>query len=500
MTKRNLMICLLCLIGLVSVASVSADGHVWNGSFQPPYNVLGVHKPLGFLFVVMCILFLVLLVLLVLVTSKTKQRIKEEKMVDSETGIGNLAFFEQWFHSVSHEMRSKYYIAYLIIDSNYLQVYHGESVFSESVNYVASVLSAVVSERETVARITENGFVFTLECDSDSEAETRFEKTVAKLSDYIENNKNSDNSYFRAVLYHLNEADTNCEFALFNLRKHCNKLFGREEQYTICSPDILKAAVEEKKLLDSIDNGFKNKEFKLYIQFIIDNKTKKIVSAEALSRWENPDRGLLTPGHYLETMENSGTISQLDYYMFEMACRQLHKWRGTDFDSLTLSCNFTRITLSDDDFLEKIKEITQKYIFDPSRLVIEITEEAMEKNRQRAVNNILECKKLGFKIALDDLGCGYTSLINLCEYPIDIVKLDREILLKAEKVKGKKLFDGIVSLAHSLGLTVVCEGVENDKQEKVVSETDCDYIQGWFYSLVYPVLEGETFARAYSQN
>lgn len=182
--------------------------------------------------------------------------------------------------------------------------------------------------------------------------------------------------------------------------------------------------------------------------------------------------------------------------MFEMVCRQLHKWHNTEFGDFSISCNFTRITISENDFVSKINEISSKYVFDKSKIIMEITEGAIEENHNKAMKNISKCKKMGFRIALDDLGNGYTSLANLCEYPIDVVKIDRDILLKAEK-NGKDLFVGIIALAHSLGLKVVCEGVETKEQNALVQETNCNYIQGWYYSLSYPQEQAENFAKDY---
>ena len=107
-------------------------------------------------------------------------------------------------------------------------------------------------------------------------------------------------------------------------------------------------------------------------------------------------------------------------------------------------------------------------------------------------------KKMGFQIALDDLGSGCTSLKNLCDYPIDIVKIDRDILLKIEKENGKKLFMGMVALAHSLNKKVICEGVETEEQKEFVISCGCDYIQGWYYTRELPVKECEKFYFEYS--
>ena len=259
----------------------------------------------------------------------------------------------------------------------------------------------------------------------------------------------------------------------------------------------IRSRTGEKLLLNKIAEGLKNNEFKMHLQFIVDNKTKNITSAEALSRWETSEGEIVMPGKYIGLMEKSGLITSFDYYMFEKVCEKLSKWIDTEFAHIAISCNFTRITISEKDFVAKIKNIAEKYNFDRNKLIIEITEDSIEKNLDIAMTNIMKVKELGFRIALDDIGSGYTSLISLCEYPIDVVKLDRDILLHTEEPRGEKLFFGIIALAHKLNLEVVCEGVETEKQNTLVSESECDYIQGWYYSKALSESEAENFAKEY---
>ena len=358
------------------------------------------------------------------------------------------------------------------------------------------MLCSCQSAEDISARITENGFAFAFRESDVDKAKRRMEDIISKLNLYMEDEEKSARFFFRAAAYNLDNEDKNCEVILYNLRRNCNKLYQNDKQLIVCDRAMMNEAIEERKLLERIEKGFDEQEFKFYLQFVVNNKTEGIVSAEALSRWERKDIGVVLPAIYISQMESSGLISRLDYHMFEMVCKQLHKWRDTEFSEYTISCNFTRITISEIDFVSKIKEISSKYVFDKTKLIMEITEDAIEKNLDVALENILKCKEIGFKIALDDVGRGCTSLVNLFEYPIDIVKIDRDLLLKAEG-NGKNLFLGIISFVRSLGLKVVCEGVETNEQNALVVETDCDYIQGWYYSLVYPEHEAENFAREY---
>ena len=283
-------------------------------------------------------------------------------------------------------------------------------------------------------------------------------------------------------------------FLSLKLRRLLGKSGSADEK---TEPGPIEAA-SDKALLEEIEQGLKNGEFKMYLQFIVDNKTKQIVSAEGLSRWEKPNGELVFPGYYLPAMEKAGLITRLDYYMFEKACRKLEEWKGSEFGNITISCNVTRATISESDFVSRLKEISDRYTFDNTKLIIEITEDTLEKNLDDAIQNIISVKELGFSIALDDIGSGYAALRNLCEYPIDIVKMDREILLLTKTKKAQKLFLGIIALAHNLGLSVVCEGVETDEQNRFVSESDCDHIQGLYYSKGIAEARTEDFVRDYT--
>ena len=272
-----------------------------------------------------------------------------------------------------------------------------------------------------------------------------------------------------------------------------SKLFKKVKAYLSGRKNIS----GEKELLKKIEYGFKNDEFKMHLQFIVDNKTKKLALAEALSRWEKALGEVIFPGDYIGVMEKSGLIVKFDYYMFEMVCKKLSEWKNTNMDSVAISCNFTRITISEKDFLGKIKEIADKYSFDRNKLIIEITEDSIEKNLDVAKSNIINTKELGFTIALDDIGSGYATLENFCDYPVDIIKIDRKILLQTQTETGKEQYLGIIAKAHALNLKTVCEGVETEEQNEFVTESECDYIQGWYYSKALPQLKAEEFFSEY---
>lgn len=459
----------------------------------------GVDLPMIMVFSI-CVLFLFAALLLFVRLEKTKIELNEIRLTDAETGIGNLAFFEQRFKELFEKGEClNYHVAYIIVDHNVLQLQQGDSALSDAAAYAAGEMKASVIEGDFFARITESGFAYAFQADDSESAEKRMGMLLRRLNTLNDSAGNKAKPAFFASYYQLTEDDSNLGLLLFNLRRNCNIILGSDKIFIACNAEDMNSTIEEQKLMGEIDRGLRNREFEPYLQFIVDNKSQKIVSAEILSRWNNPNQGLLLPGRYIGALEAAGRINELDYYMFEQACLLLHKWRDTDLDDISVSCNFTRMTLSDENFVARIRDISVRYVFEHRKLIMEMTEDTIETNREAVTENVQACKDMGFRIALDDMGSGYTSLTNLCEYPVDVVKLDRDILLKVQETLQKSLIDGLVALVHRLDKRVICEGVENAVHEALIKASECDYIQGWYYSKPLPVEESERFYRDYQK-
>lgn len=437
--------------------------------------------------VLLCILLFILSIFLSVKLYKNKKRGEQDKMLDPVTGIGNKVYFTHYFdNSISDNARILYYVAYLGFDIEYCNKYYGKEESENILRYAADVLTQNAADTDIVARITGGGFAVAFQSSNTEEAQERTRQLLEHLNSYGKKYSRDYEINFSAGVYSLEQSDRSCETVLFNAQQGYLHAVEKGLSFSFSNESLLQKTEEEAELQKQITAAFKNREFKMYMQFIVDKTTKEIFGAEALSRWQHPQKGLLLPGHYIGIMEELGSIKELDFYIFEEVCRQLENWSSTRFASLILSCNFTRLTISDDDFMARITEISSRYSFDHSRLIIEITEDIEAKNKENVVHNIIECKKAGFLIALDDFGDGYTSFSNLCDYHFDYIKIDKKILYGADTPNGKKLLDGMISMGHSMNMKVICEGIETQQQNELICNTECDFIQGFYYHRVIP--------------
>lgn len=445
------------------------------------------------LLVALCLLLaLAVAVLTILLIQKRRAegRRRRDQLIDPLTGIGNEEYYRYSFdHYLSPASRSLYYVAYISLEIRRIEEYVGSAEAEELQRYTADILSSSASDYDFTARITDGVFAYTFQCPSREQAEIRISELLERLNEGEKTLLEEYREQFRAGLFSLETANTPCETALNHARQ--GYLYAVQNKMSYCFSDdrILNREAQKKRLQKKISDAVSNHEFKLYLQFVVKSKTGKICGAEALSRWQNPEEGLLTPDRYIETMQNAGIIDRLDFYILEEACRQLEAWKTTDKKELWISCNFTRITVSSTDFLQRFREITEKYRFDHSNLILELTEDSLSDNHTAAYLNILACKKEGYRIALDDFGSGYTSFSDLCDYPIDLIKVDRHIIAKATTERGSVLLNGICKLARYLDVLVLCEGVETAEENAVVQTVNCDFVQGYFYSRSYPLYE-----------
>jgi len=441
------------------------------------------------------VLLLIIAVLAAVLLWQRKSRKKNTaiRFIDPLTGIGNQSYFENTFaHCISPANYALYYLGYFSLDIQRIEQYLGGMKAEEIQRYAADVLSHAAAENDFAARIGDGVFLLAFQAPSEEASATRVTEILNQLNQYEGTFLEENRVLFRAGVFWIDTANLSAETAVFNARQGYNAAAHNQCPYVFTDKALLNREATKIELQRKLLGAFEKHEFQLYMQMIVD-RTEKIIGAETLARWQNLENGLLSPGVFIEPLKSAGLIDRLDFYILEEVCKQLEQWNRTGKGHLWLSCNFTRLTVSRNDFAERFQDVLGRYQFPHDCLIIELTEDSLMDNTTVAYRNILECKKMGCKIALDDLGSGYSSLQDLCDYPIDIIKIDRHVLLKSTTPRGNALLQGLTKLGHDLGMKVLCEGVESETEKQRVCEAGCDYIQGFYYSRVLPRDEADLF-------
>ena len=243
-----------------------------------------------------------------------------------------------------------------------------------------------------------------------------------------------------------------------------------------------KALKEKIKIENNIEKEIDNNRFFLEYQPVIDAKTRKIIGAEVLSRLNSESDGVLTPRSFLSAVESVGINEKFDYYIFEKNC----KWISNDKpqrEGYKYTINFSRSTLSEPEFVEKIISIAEKYDLKLSCLAVEILE---DKNitgdaKKQMIDNLSMLKEKGISILLDDFGSGYTTFGDLQNLDISIVKIDKSITQNSVTDTGFIILKNIIRTSKDIGFKTLCEGIETKEQEEAAIKAGCDLLQGFYY-------------------
>ena len=213
------------------------------------------------------------------------------------------------------------------------------------------------------------------------------------------------------------------------------------------------------------------------------SKTGCFVGAEALIRWRAADGNFISPADFIPIAEQSGHIIELGDWVINSVFAQAKKWQSLLPEGATISFNVSAQQLMEHHFVERLAKAVRRYDVPPSILQVELTETTVMKNIDAAIDKLKELKKLGFSIAIDDFGTGYSSISYLLSIPFDVLKIDRAFVSGIDSSKDlTNLCRIIVEMGHSLGKSIVAEGVETEAELATLRQLDCEVIQGYFYS------------------
>ena len=248
----------------------------------------------------------------------------------------------------------------------------------------------------------------------------------------------------------------------------------------------------DKNISSQLERALEEKQICPYLQPIVD-VSGKIIGSEALVRWIHPEEGFLPPIKFIPVFEKNGMIAEVDKFIWRSACEILGSWKTQpDKKDLFISVNISPKDFYFMDVFSVILGLITEYDIDPKHLRIEITETVMMNEAEKRMAILNKFRKAGFIVEMDDFGSGYSSLNQLKDMPLDVLKIDMKFLGKSENdKKATTILRNVIRLSDDLGLTSLTEGVETESQYKMLSEMGCHLFQGYFFAKPMPVKEFE---------
>ena len=263
---------------------------------------------------------------------------------------------------------------------------------------------------------------------------------------------------------------------------------GRD-RFEVFDARLRAEAVDRLSIESYLRKAVERRELRIHYQPKVDLRSGTIIGAEALLRWEHPDRGLLLPGEFIRVAEETGLIVPIGRWVLDQAVRQVQRWQAElpGSEPLYICVNLSRRQLGDPNLVEDVAQVLDDTGVDPGRIDLEITESVLMDDVELAHRALNQLHELGVKLVVDDFGTGYSSLSYLQRFPVDLLKVDRSFVAGLGVSKGDTaIVSAVLSLAHALGMDVIAEGVETADQLAELRRLGCDMAQGFYLARPQP--------------
>ncbi|MEL7547521.1 MAG: EAL domain-containing protein [Pseudomonadota bacterium] len=422
---------------------------------------------------------------------RQKKEIEKIARTDALTGIQNRRAFNERLRSLSN-IGSDKAATLALFDLDGFKVindHFGHDVGDSILNTVGVRIGSRIQETSALYRLGGDEFAILCEHRVDVEvANDLVRMLVACFDDPIETAEGaipvstsigteclSGPSIDPKVLYR------NADMALFEAKSHS------ERRWQAHSAELGDRIERRRELLDRLKSAISKEQMTIVYQPQHNVETGRVIGFEALTRWNDAKFGAVSPDEFILLAEESGLVSDLDKTMMRQALRNAEDWIA---DDVTLALNVSGATLVSDGFVRFVRALVEQSSLKPAQLQLEITETSLIEKWQTARETVLALSELGVSLALDDFGTGYSSLSYLSAFPIDRLKIDRAFLQGQNLATNVKVMHSIMTLAGSLGLDVLIEGVETKQHLEIVKSLGCSKVQGYLFSA--PILSYET--------
>lgn len=237
-------------------------------------------------------------------------------------------------------------------------------------------------------------------------------------------------------------------------------------------------------LQNDLRKAIENEELKLVFQPRVNSKSGKITSAESLLRWHHPSWGAISPSEFIPIAEETDQIVEIGKWVLQKVCEQIRVWNKKELIPIRIAINFSARQFLQKNLIEHIQQVLSETNINPELLEIEITESVLLGNEDVITSTLQQLRKMGIKISLDDFGTGYSSLNYLIRFPFDAIKIDKSFIdeILNQQNNSKAIIQFMISLANSINMSVIAEGIETEEQLKEINNLNCDEVQGYLFS------------------
>lgn len=422
---------------------------------------------------------------------KYEEKIRYLAYHDSLTGLPNRDMFSNEIECLIESKKlDKFAIVFIDIDNfKYVNDTMGHIIGDELLKYIAVKLTSYVTAPDLAARLGGDEFGLLIK---NFGSEEILMKKLERLQKDLGNTWHSGIREFfisisvGAAIYPDDGRDGGALLKKSDIAMNVAKKEGKNK-VLLYKENIHEDIMWHINMSNKLQKALDNKEFELYYQPQIELSSGRIVSLEALVRWNHPTEGFIPPSDFIPVAEETGQIYGLEQRIFRNALIQKQKWEQKGYRDITLSLNLSSKTLISNMNFRFIESILSEFHVDYTKFVVEITETAAISNVELAIERLNRLKSRGLKIALDDFGTGYSSITYLKQLPIDIIKLDKSYVKSVtDGRRDGSIIKFILSLARDLNLTVVAEGIETSKQLEYLKNINCSLGQGYFISIPQP--------------
>jgi diguanylate cyclase (GGDEF)-like protein/PAS domain S-box-containing protein len=423
------------------------------------------------------------------------RKIAEEKIhqlayYDVVTGLPNRVMFLDRLHqtlSQAQRDRDKVNLIFLDLD-NFKDVNdsQGHDVGDKLLRLVAERLSGCLRDSDVLARLGGDEFVVVCpSVDTQESVATVVQRILTIFTDpfEIEGRQLYTSASIGIAVYPDDSHDASTLFRCADTAMYQAKNDGRA-QFRFFSPELNQKIIQRVALENSLRMGLEKQEFFLHYQPLWDLKTAKMSSVEVLLRWQSSDYGLMLPSTFISLLEDSGLINSIGEWVLRSACLQIREWTMKENRELKMAVNISVKQLKHPNFLEMLTKIIQETGVDPVNLELEFTESIVMENLENTIELFHKLKEMGIQLSIDDFGTGYSSLNYLKNLPVDRIKIDKSFIDDINQNESDAaIITAIVSMAQSLSLRVVAEGVENSDQLHSLTQLGCDEVQGFYLAM-----------------